>query len=365
MFRNIILPKTRVATGIYSHWDSIIKVDKEIIKWIKNSNGIKSNNILNSIEEVIYSLKDSVKNGDNESLISRKVYNELNLLFPKREFRLGGNGNNMSRALFELGITPLVSYPIRSEKLMKASPNFKVACKNGFKTPKEAIRKNDPDYDHIIFESEKWRSIFSWDLMTSQGIFDLDFLKFAFNPKFIDLTIISYAHLLLPKYKKRTDFLLDFIKRKRSKIHLEFGLGCEESMKYAMKKFSEIGCESWGLNEKECKIYLKANSENKEDLIEAALEALKEYNIKRICVHSSKFVFSVSKYNTKKEIEALIAGCIATNPKSSTKLKGKFLKKNLNQYNICIVPVVFNPNIRKVTGIGDKFAAVQAVKILS
>lgn len=365
---NLRLPKVKVATGLYSHLDSIIKVDENILEWIKNSKSSKSNKpVLNSIEEVVFSLKNSIKNGDSESLISEEVYDKLNLMFPKREFRIGGNGNNMGRTLLELGLTPLVSYPIRPANLMKASPNFKIAYGNKLKSPKEAIR-NDPEYDHIIFESEKWRNIFPWDLMTSQGIFDEDFLKIAFDPKLTDIAIIGYAHLLLPKYKKRTDFLLDFIKDKRSKIHLEFGVGCEESMKYAMESFAEKeACDSWGMNEKECRIYLKASSEDVEDLREAALEAVNDYNLKRICVHSSKFAFSISKYDIKKEIEALTTGCLAA-VKASDNLNlqsSKIIKKKLKDYNFCLVESFFNPHLKKITGLGDSFAAVQAVKILA
>ena len=370
IYKNFNIPKVRVATGLYSHWDSIIKVDKEILKWIKNSKGKKSRKtVLNSIEEIIYTLKDSIKNGDSESLISKKIYDQLNSLFPKREVRIGGNGNNMGRTLFELGITPLVSYPIRSEKLMKASPEFKIVVGNNIKTTKEAIRKGDPEYDHIIFESEKWRNIFSWDLMSSRGIFDEDFLKFAFNPKLIDVAIISYAHLLLPKYKKRTDIIVEYLKNKRPKIHLEFGLGCKESMKYAMKKFVEYNaCDSWGLDEKECKIYLKANSESIKDLIESALKAVKEYNLKRICIHSSRFAFSISKHDIKKEIDALTTGCFFASLKASDKSgleRGKIIKKRLDNYNFCLVPSFFIEHPKKLTGLGDAFTAVQAVKILS
>ena len=367
LYRNLIMPKIKVATGLYSHLDSVIRVDKETLKWIKSFKEVRPDNIvLNSLEEVIYVLKESIKNGDSESFITKKVYNELDSLFSKRELRTGGNGNNMGRALLGLGLIPLVSYPIRPEKLMRVSPNFRVAVGNKFKTPKEAIKKNDPDYEHIIFESNKWRNILTWDVMTSQGIFDKDFLRIAFNPNFIDVAIIGYAHLLLPTYKKRTDCLLEFIKNKRPKVHLEFGLGCEESMRYAMEKFSEKeACDSWGLDEKECKIYLKAVSEDKEDLIEAALDAVKEYNLKRICVHSSKFAFSISKYNLKREIDALEAGCFAANPKAPNKLaRGRVLKKKLNNYNFCLVPSFFNPHLRKILGLGDTFAAVQAVKIL-
>jgi ADP-dependent phosphofructokinase/glucokinase len=358
------MPKVKVATGLYSHLDSIIKVDKDILKWVKNSRAKKPKSIvLNSTDEVIYTLNS---NEDSESIISRKVYDKLNSLFPKRELRTGGNGNNMGKALFELGIMPLVSYPIRPKKLMNVSPNFKVALENKLKTPKEVIRKNDPDYEHIIFESSKRRNILTWDLMTSQGTFDNDFLNFAFDLKFTDIAIIGYAHLLLPKYKKRTDFLLEFIKNKRPRVHLEFGLGSEESMKYAMKRFSEHGaCDSWGMNEKECKIYFKAASENIKDLTETVFESIKEYNLKRICVHSSKFAFSISKYDAKKEIEALTVGCLAASFKDKADMqKGRIIKK-IKNYNFCLVPTFFNPRLRKITGLGDVFAAVQAVKILS
>ena len=351
---NLIIPsKIRVATGLYSHWDSIIKIDKKILKWIEKQKKSKpKSTVLNSIEELVYTLKNS--NGDNESLISKKVYDELNSLFPKRKLRTGGNGNNMGRALFDFGIVPLVSYPVRPEKLMKASPKFKIACKNDFKAPIETIRKNDAEYDHIIFESEKWRNIFSWDLMSSQGIFDEDFLKFAFNPEFIDIAIISYAHLLLPEFKEKTDFLLDFIKNKRPKMHLEFGIGCKDSMEYAMEKFSEHNtCDSWGLDEKECKVYFNAGSENMNDLIESTVKAAKEYSLKRICVHSSKFAFSVSKYDFEKEKEALKAGCLSASLKSSGKIglqSGKILKRKINGYNFCLVPSFFNQRIKTSTG---------------
>ncbi|MEM5872423.1 MAG: ADP-dependent glucokinase/phosphofructokinase [Candidatus Aenigmatarchaeota archaeon] len=362
----IVIPKVKVATGLYSHWDSVIKINKKILNWIKQSKGKKPKKIvLNSLEEVIFNLK---KERDNECLISKKAYEKLISLFPKRELRLGGNGNNMGRALFEFGLVPLVSYPIRPKKLMLSSPEFNVAIGNKLKKPKDAIRKNDPEFEHIVFEAKKWRSIFSWDLMSSRGIFDKDFLKIAFNPNLIKIAVISYAHLLLPKYKKKTNEIIDFIKTKRPKIHLEFGLGCEESMKYAMEKFSEYNaCDSWGLNEKECKNYFKANSENIKDLTEATLNAIKEYNVNRICVHSPKFAFSISKYNIKNEIEALKTACLVSNLKISNKLNFnyKVAKKKLDNYNFTLITSFYNPQPKKITGIGDVFAAIQAVKIFT
>lgn len=359
------LPKIKVATGLYSHWDSVIKINKEVLKWIKNSKKAKPDKIkLKSMDEIIYTLNNAIKMGGKEFLISKKVYNKLISIFPKREMRIGGNGNNMGRTLFFLGLNPLVSYPIRPKKLMEASPNFRVACKNKFKIPKKAIRK-DLEYEHIIFEFKNDRHIFSWDPASSKGIFDYDFLRFACNSKFTDILILAYAHLLLPKYKKRTDIIIEKLKKKRPKIHLEFGTGCEDSMKYAMEKFSEYNCcDSFGLNEKECKIYFKSKSENKDDLIEATFNAIKEYNLKRICVHTSKFAFSISKYGIEKEINALTSACFIASASTGIKPIIKSIKKKIGKYNLCLVKTKINPSPKILTGLGDSFTAIQAVKSL-
>jgi len=289
---------------------------------------------------------------------------------------MGGNGYNMGNMLFLSGLIPVVSYPIRSKKLMESSPEFKVVLNGELKKPTEAIRITDPDYDHIIIELENSRHILSWDTMTSQGIFDYDFLKFASNSENIDILILAYAHLLLPDYKKKTDEIIDFLSKKRPKTHLEFGLGCKDSMKYAMEKFSENKCcESWGLDEIECETYLNAKSENKDDLIESALNAIKEYNIDRICVHTPEFVFSISKYDTMKEYRALITACLFAAARTFGDLKLKIaktlpttyepFKEKIGEYNFCLVPCLINKFPKVLTGIGDSFAAIQAVKALS
>ncbi|MFH1229469.1 MAG: ADP-dependent glucokinase/phosphofructokinase [Candidatus Aenigmatarchaeota archaeon] len=370
LYRNSIkLPDARVATGMFSNLDSVIKVDNNSLKFFECSRQeVSKTAILSSLGEVACALKASKKSGDAEYLISKGLYDTLITMFPMREVSTGGNGNNMGKALLELGIVPLVSYPCRSERLMKSSENFKVACGKKFKSPIESIRDHDQDYEHIIFESESWRRIFTWDVVTSKGIFDEDFLRFAFDSKFTDIAIISYAHLMLPEFKKRTDHVLEKINKERPKVHLEFGLGSMESMKYAMERFSEEGaCDSWGMNGNEGMLYLNAASNSRKDLVEASLAALKEFNLSRICVHSSKFAFSVSKNDAKKELDALTAGCLAAAMKASKKLKiSKVapIKKTIEGYTFCLVPTFYNPYPEKLTGLGDIFACVQAVKAL-
>jgi len=373
----IKIPEIRVATGLYSHWDSIVKINEDISNWVKKTFKEKPESVvLTSLEEVAYSIDEALKKSGKEFLISEYLYNKLDLLLSEREFRIGGNGYNMGNMLLLSGLVPVVSYPIRPKKLMESSPEFKVVLRDELKKPIEAIRLIDHDYDHIIIELKNSRHILSWDPMTSQGIFDYDFLKFASSSENIDILILAYAHLLLTKYKKKTDEIIDFLSKKRPKVHLEFGLGCESSMKYAMEKFSENKyCESWGLNEIECKTYLNASSENKEDLIESALNAIKEYNIDRICVHTPGFVFSISKYDLIKEYRSLIIACLFAAARTFGNLKLKIaktlpttyepIKGKIEKYNFCLVPCLINNFPRVLTGIGDGFAAIQAVKVLS
>jgi len=374
---NIVLPKVRVATGLYSHWDSVIKINEEILDWTKKVFKEKPKNvILDSLEEAAYTINEALKNGGKEFLISDSVYNRLNQFFSKRKFRIGGNGFNMGNMLLLSGFKPVVSFPVRSVRLMENSPELKVVSGERLIRPKESVRFNDQDYDHIIIELEDSRHILTWDPMVSQGIFDYDFLKFACDRDNIDILVLAYAHLLLPEYKNRTDEIAEFLGIKRPKVHLEFGLGSKESMKYALEKFSEKQCcESLGLNEKECKLYFNSASENKKDLIEAALNAMKEYNVERICVHAQEFVFSISKYELMKEYKALVAGCLFAAARTFGELKLKVAKSlpttyepekgKIEGYNFCLVPCLINKFPKVLTGIGDSFAAIQAVKVLS
>ncbi|OGI12150.1 hypothetical protein A3K64_02340 [Candidatus Micrarchaeota archaeon RBG_16_36_9] len=371
------LPKVRVATGLYSHWDSVVKINQDILKWVKEAHSEKPKDIvLGSLEEVIYTISDAIENGGKEFLISEEVYNRLNQFFSKRESRIGGNGFNMGEMLLLSGLTPIVSFPTRSKKLMESSPKLKVVVGNYIKNPKDSVRIADPDYDHIIIELENSRHILSWDLPASQGIFDNDFLNFSSRVENIDILILSFAHLLLPSYKKKTDEIVELLNGNRPKVHLEFGLGSAESMKYAMKEFSENkSCDSWGLNEMECKAYLGAHSKNMEDLKESALNAIKEYNVDRICVHIPEFAFSISKYDENKEYRALAISCLFAAARTFGDLKLKVAqnlpitiepaKEKIGSYNFCLVPCLINKFPKILTGIGDSFAAVQAVKVLS
>lgn len=373
----INLPKVRVATGLYSHWDSVVKISEDILDWVKKAYKEKpKGSILNSMEEVAYTIDNAIKNGGKEFLITEDVYNRLNQFFMKREFRIGGNGFNMGNMLFLSGLVPVVSFPTRSKKLMESCPEVKVVMNDRLNRPKEVMRIADIDYDHIIIELENSRHILSWDPVTSQGLFDYDFLKFASDAENIDIMVLAYAHLLLPEYKKKTDEIIDLLGMKRPKIHLEIGLGCKDSMEYAMEKFSENKyCESWGMNEKECQAYLGAGSANLEDLKEATLNAIKEYNVDRICVHTPEFAFSVSKYDLVKEYRSLIISCLYAAARTFGELNLKVaktlptalepVKEKVGDYNFCMVPCLINKFPKILTGIGDGFAAVQAVKILS
>jgi ADP-dependent phosphofructokinase/glucokinase len=269
-----------------------------------------------------------------------------------------------------------VSFPSRSRKLMQFSPKFRVVEGESLKTPIEAVRLIDQDYEHIIVEMEKTRQILSWDPISSQGVFDTDFLNFAANSSNADLLLLAYAHLILPSYKKKTDDITDLLKTKRPKVHLEIGLGSKESMEYAMKHFSDNQlADSWGMNEMECKEYLNSGTIELDDMKEAALRAMEEYNVDRICVHTPEFSFVVSKYDIEREYRALVTASIFAAARTfgdinlgvakslpSTTVESK--KERIGNYSFCLVPCLVNKFPKVLTGIGDSFAAVNALKAL-
>ena len=129
------------------------------------------------------------------------------------------------------------------------------------------------------------------------------------------------------------------------------------------------------MNEKECQTYLGAESDDMEDLKEATLNAIKEYNLDRICVHTPEFAFSISKYDLVKEYRALTISCLYAAARTFGELNLKVakmlptalepIKEKIGDYNFCMVPCLINKFPKILTGVGDGFAAVQAVKILS
>lgn len=379
-----------VATGLYCNWDSFIKVNDRVLRWVKESPKAKPKGVvITSEEEVVYALNEGLVKGGREFLISEDTHSALDRRFSYRRRALGGNGFHMGRALCELGLHPLVSYPSRPRRIMLASPEFKIATKNGIKSPQESIREGDPEYDHVIFEFVKnegkgvltsGRQIFSWDLMSSVGMFDEDFLAFASDSKLTDVLIIGYAHLLLPEYTQRTDVLIDHLNHsKRPRVHFELGRGSDEAIRYAIKKFADYNCaDSWGLNENEFVAYFNPASNDIKDLIVATIEGVKKYGLKRICVHSSEFAFSVSKFDVEKERQALETACLV-----AASLTFGSIKKNLDRarmlprsevhpieervdgYNLCLVPAFVNSKPTTLTGLGDTFAGTQAGIILN
>ncbi|MEM3737125.1 MAG: ADP-dependent glucokinase/phosphofructokinase [Candidatus Bathyarchaeia archaeon] len=382
------IPKGRFATGLYTNWDSFVKVDEKTVSWVKSIGKVQPRElILTSIEEVAHTLEEAFTRGGGEHLISKELYDELNSMFSGRSKSLGGNGFHMGRALYSLGLLPLVSYPCRPPNLMAASPSFRVVDNGRLKFPKEAVRETDCEYEHIVFEftrdlklgiDAEGRQIFSWDMMSSSGLFDVDFLDYASTSKNIDVLILGYAHLLLPQHKRRTDELIDRLAHsQRPKVHLELGQGSEESVRYAMEKFSNSGCvDSWGMNEDECVTYLGAESYETSDLIEAVANGVKKYGLSRICVHSPEYVFSISRYTLERETEALQAGCLAA---AALTFGGSSIRLNLAKakslptskvvrlakgkgegYNLCLIPTYVNPKPKVLTGLGDTFAGVQA-----
>jgi len=135
------MSRKNFATGLYSNWDSFINVDDKVLEWLKKTDKVRPKRIvLESVEEVSYILDKALIEGGKELLISDWLYSKLNSIFKIKRRALGGNGFHMGRALYELGLEPLVSYPCRPSSIMLASPNFQLAFKGSIKSPKEIMR---------------------------------------------------------------------------------------------------------------------------------------------------------------------------------------------------------------------------------
>jgi ADP-dependent phosphofructokinase/glucokinase len=192
--------------------------------------------------------------------------------------------------------------------------------------------------------------------------------------------VISYAHLLLPQHKSKTDTIVEYLDCvKRPKVNLELGEGSEESMKYALDRFINHNClDSLSMNEMECKKYFKAESTALKNLMIVTTEKIKEYGLNRICIHSPEFAFSISKNDPQKEFQALQIAHHAASALTMGGIKSfwhktdslkqsniRKMEKRIGEYVLCVIPAWLNPEPRILTGLGDTFAAVQAVAALS
>ncbi|NWG09605.1 MAG: hypothetical protein HXX80_04780, partial [Nitrososphaerales archaeon] len=101
-----------VATGLYTNWDSFVDLNDSVLKWVKEGPKVRPKGmILKTMKEVLYTLDKALKEGGKEFLILEELYSKLNSILKDRRRALGGNGFHMGRALYELGLEPLVSYP--------------------------------------------------------------------------------------------------------------------------------------------------------------------------------------------------------------------------------------------------------------
>ena len=59
-----MLRKMNVATGFYTNWDTVAKIDDELLRLIKTSGKKKPEGpILNSMEEATYTLAEALESG--------------------------------------------------------------------------------------------------------------------------------------------------------------------------------------------------------------------------------------------------------------------------------------------------------------
>ncbi|RLJ09796.1 MAG: hypothetical protein DRP15_02360, partial [Candidatus Aenigmatarchaeota archaeon] len=159
--------------ALFVHWDAVIKLE-QIRDTGKTVHGTVSN--LKDFYKVLSS------HGDSEHMITKKLYERLKKLYPKRERRIGGNAGNAAVALAELDIPCVISCPLRPKGLMQTLARFGIRVVNrGKDVMPVKVAKDDPEIEHLVFECGQNRKIFVWDPFAQRLMLDQDFWESVRN----------------------------------------------------------------------------------------------------------------------------------------------------------------------------------------
>ena len=351
-----------VFLGLFTNLDSIIKhYDTRKFKGIEPLKPSKG--VLSKLGEVVYVLK---QRGDSEHLISKGLFEFLNKNFDG-EKKIGGNAGNAALILSELGIPCLLSCPSRPKTMMDMLSKYKgvkMAKGRGFVNPLEAVR-DDPEFEHLSFEREDYRKIFTFDPVSFECVLDKDFWEKISSA---DLLWLCGFHLVSEKYGHKVNVISDMLEESKCKVHLELGEGTE-TIRYAIKKFVNSGVlHSLGMNEIETK-FIGFEGDPLEDT-DFFSEFMKAGGLERLTIHSKEYRLTFFRKNREKNMKAgeeslkLSAaktfGSMRKNLEGVSKLERYKLKK-IEGKNFVLIPAYMTPKPKVLTGLGDTCSIVDAL----
>ena len=351
-----------IFLGLFTNLDLVIKDYR-----LGGFKGIEplspSKEILSEPGEVLHILKQE---GDSEHLITKELFEFLKKRF-KGKRKIGGNAGNAAMILSELGIPCVLSCPSRPETIMDMLGRYKgvrVVREGCFISPPKAA-KSDSEFEHLSFEKEGYRKIFTFDPVSFGCVLDEDFWE---KINSADLLWLCGFHLVSEKYKHKVDVISDMLEEAGCKIHLELGDGTE-TVRYAISKFVDSGVlHSLGMNEIETKfIGFKGDPLEHTDFFS---EFMKAGGLERLTIHSKEYRLTFFRKDREKNMKAgeesvrisaaRAFGNIRENLERISKLK-RYRLKRVRGKNFILIPAYVTPKPKVITGLGDTCSIVDAV----
>ena len=345
-----MIPKTnkKIYTSLFVHWDLIAKTK------LKTKPVKPCSEKLTRPQEISYVLKQE---GDKEYPITEELFNTVKEKL-KGEMRIGGNAGNASVSLGELSIPSVLSSPIRPKSLMRKLSEYPIKLISNNKETKPVLcSRKDPEFIHIIFEEKNQRKIFTYDPMCEELWLDYDFWPAVKNA---DLLFLSGFHLVDRKYEKNLKYILDILQERKYKTHLELAHGKKDTH-LIIKKLLDYDCvDSLGLNQDELYV-LGLKSKSIEDIKLFCSGFMKEYNVQRLCIHTSEYRLVFFRKNPEKNLKASQLSSLVCAAKTTGNIKnlrkaslfGNSEIKPEKGKNYFLLPVKKNPNPKIITGLGD------------
>ena len=352
-----------VFAGLFTNLDSVVR------EWELSSfsdiKPKKPGGVLKKPGEVLHALG---QDEDSEHFITKEIFEWLNTNFRKDSVRIGGNAGNAAVALGSVGIPCVVSCPVRPKPIMEKLGKYNVRIvRNGeLRSPESCIRR-DHVFEHICFEERTHRHIFTWDEMSSDFWMDFDFWKKTVD---CEMLWLSGFHLVSPKYREKVNMVMDYLKGRKFRVHLEAGMGTE-TIRYAIKTLIENGCvDSLGMSENEAGMLGFKDFKNLYRLGYSLFDFISEYNLERITIHKRDWRMTAFKNNQGENMKAAeyssvvsaarTFGEIGKNLYKAQKLK-KYNVKPIRESNFILVPSCVTPEPVILTGLGDVSSAIDAV----
>jgi ADP-dependent phosphofructokinase/glucokinase len=355
----------RIFAALFAHWDSVIRV-RDGFMISGDTKAAKPHSKLSEVAEVNYVLS---RPGDSESLITGKLYSELRKLFPEREKRPGGNAANAAIALGELGTGCVLSCPARPKSLMMSLSNYPITLthRGSFVSPLK-VNFDANEFEHLCFEAQGYKKIFTYDTMTENCWLDSNFWD---SVNRADLLYLCGFHLVNERHCQKIDYLADLLEDRNFRTHMELGRG-SGAIDYAIKKLLEKNCiDSMGLSEEE--LELLGIQGDISQIRESAVQFLSSHGLERLVLHTRDYRLTVTRGDIGRSMKAAeysrqvsaarTLGSISKNMDRAKSLPLTKVRKEKGR-NFLLIPVYSNASPKAVVGLGDTSSIVDAMLAL-